>query len=59
MLHWFGNHLLGMGPHLFFAHQDSINLLIFTLRVLHLFADLVAQDLVPVDLGAGDRQLPA
>lgn len=28
------------------------------LSVLHLFADLVAKDLVPVDLGAGDWKLP-
>ena len=29
------------------------------LSVLHLLADLVAQDLVPVDFGARDRQLAA
>ncbi len=29
------------------------------LSVLHLFADLVAEDLVPVDLGASDGQLSA
>ena len=29
------------------------------LSVLHLLADLVAQNLVPVDLGACDRQLAA
>lgn len=29
------------------------------LGVLHLFADLVAENLVPVDLGAGDGELPA
>lgn len=29
------------------------------LLVVHLLADLVAEDLVPVDLGAGDRQLSA
>lgn len=29
------------------------------LSVLHLFANLVTEDLVPVDLGAGDRELSA
>lgn len=29
------------------------------LGALHLFADLVAEDLVPVDLGAGDGKLSA
>jgi len=29
------------------------------LSVLHLFADLVAEDLVPVDLSASDGQLSA
>lgn len=29
------------------------------LSILHLFADLVAQDLVPVDLGASHRKLAA
>lgn len=31
----------------------------FFLRVVHLLADLVAEDLVPVDLGAGDGELSA
>lgn len=55
MLHWFRNHLLGIGPHLFFAHKHFINLLISTLSILHFFANLVAEDFVPVYLGAGDR----
>lgn len=54
MLHWFRNHLLGIGPHLFFAHKHFINL-ISALSILHFFANLVAEDFVPVDLGAGDR----
>lgn len=29
------------------------------LRILHLFANLVAEDFVPVDLGAGDWELSA
>lgn len=29
------------------------------LSILHFLPDLVAEDLVPVDLGAGDRKLPA
>lgn len=76
MLHWFGTHLLGIGPQfvvwvglglglfcLFvcFAHKHSGGLLILIpmLSILHFLANLVAEDLVPVDLGAGDRQLPA
>ena len=64
MLHWFRNHLLGIGPHLFFAfflfaHKHFTQLLISILSILHFFANLVAEDFVPVDLGAGDRQLPA
>lgn len=59
MLHWFRNHLLGIGPHFFyffffFAHKHFINLLISALSILHFFANLVAEDFVPVDLGAGD-----
>jgi len=59
MLHWFRNHLLGIGPHLFFAHKHFINLLISTLSILHFFANLVAEYLVPVDFGAGHWKLPA
>lgn len=59
MLHWFRNHLLGIGPHLFFAHKHFIHLLISALSILHFFSNLVAEDFVPVDLGAGDGQLPA
>lgn len=46
-------------------HQLLFNLFVITLSsfcplsVLHLLADLVAEDLVPVDLHAGDWQLSA
>lgn len=54
MLHWFRNHLLGIGPHLFFCTQTFHNLLTSALSILHFFANLVAEDFVPVNLGAGD-----
>lgn len=44
---------------MFFAHKHFINLLISALSILHFFSNLVAEDFVPVDLGAGDGQLPA
>lgn len=43
----------------FFAHECFIRLLVSALSILHFFANLVAEDFVPVDLGAGDGQLPA
>lgn len=63
MLLWFRNHLLGIGPHLFvfcFLHTDvSYSSNVSALSILHFFANLVAEDFVPVNLGAGDGQLPA
>lgn len=46
---------ISFSPILLVVTQNSLS----PLSVLHLFANLVAEDLVPVNLGAGDRELSA